>query len=120
MASDSTGHDIARRSHRFARAVRNCASGRRWSRVQQPDLRRLLRSSGAVTAQFIEAGHAPCPTDCTRRLALAREEAAQSMWWIQVLAETTPVHATLGPIERLHAQAETINRKLRSILRDNR
>jgi four helix bundle protein len=118
MASDGTGLEIARRSHRFALAVRSCVSSRRWSRVQRADLPRLLRSSGAVAAHYLEAGHAASRMDCTRRMILAREQAAESMLWLEVLAETSPCHAPLTPIERLHHQAEKLNLRFRSILRD--
>ena len=117
MAFDGIRRDIERRSHHFARAVRSCASTRRWSRVQQADLHRLLHSSGAVAAQYIEAGQHVRHRDSTRRLALAREQAAESMWWLEVLAETSPDHAALTPLEQLHHQAEKINLRLRSILR---
>jgi four helix bundle protein len=117
MASDGTRRDIERRSHRFARAVRVCAVRRRWSCVQWSDLGHLLHSSGAVAAHFIEAGQRAHRPDSTRRLALAREQAAESMWWLEVLAETSPDHTPLAPLEQLHQQAETLNLRLRSILR---
>ncbi len=117
MASEGTRRDIARRSHRFALAVRNCAARRRWAPAQWTDLHRLLGSSGAVAAHFIEADQRAHHPDSNRRLALAREQAAESMWWLEVLAETSPDHAPLAPIEQLHQQAEKLNLRLRSILR---
>ena len=118
MSPDGTGYDIARRSHRLAREVRNCVASHRWSRVQRTDLRHLLQSSGAVVAQCVEARHAASRPDFTRRLALAREQAAGTMLWLEVLAETSPCRAPLPKIERLHGQAEHINARLHSILRD--
>jgi len=121
MASNGKGQDIARRSHRFARAVRKCVSGRRWSRAQRSDLRHLLHSSGAVAAHYIEAAHAPGRTDFSRRIAIAREEAAGSMLWLEILAETSPrCVPLLSRLERLHEQAEVLNQTLASILRNNR
>lgn len=79
--SDSAGYDLEDRTFRFAQAVR--AFVRRVPRSLQntEDVRQLVRASGSVGANYIEANEAISKKDFIHRLRIARKEAKESQYW---------------------------------------
>lgn len=50
------------------------------------DLDQLLRSSGSIGANYIEAQEAFSRKDFTYRVRICRKEAKESLFWIQLLS----------------------------------
>lgn len=49
------------------------------------DIRQLLRSSGSVGANYIEANESLGTKDCTMHLKICRKEAKESLFWLKLL-----------------------------------
>jgi four helix bundle protein len=83
--SDAAGYDLEDRTFRFARAVR--AFVRRVPRSLQntEDVRQLVRASGSVGANYIEANEALSKKDFVHRLRIARKEAKESRYWLRLV-----------------------------------
>jgi four helix bundle protein len=110
-------YDLEERSFQFALAVRFCLSETRWNREQWTDVDQLLRSSGSVAANYIEANNAVSKPDFLLRLRISKKEASESCLWLRLLAATTkdpPVQLTL---QNLHQECDEITRILATILR---
>lgn len=82
---DSGGYDLEDRTFRFAGAVR--AFIRRLPKTLQntEDGRQLIRASGSVGANYIEANEALSKKDFVYRLRIARKEAKESQYWLRLV-----------------------------------
>jgi four helix bundle protein len=51
----------------------------------------VLRSSSSVCANYIEANNALSFKDCLNHLKVARKEARESLYWLEILYEITQI-----------------------------
>ncbi|MBU6170458.1 MAG: four helix bundle protein [Verrucomicrobia bacterium] len=58
--------------------MRSCISASQWTRTQWSDCDQLLRSSGSVAANYIEANNAVSKPDFLFRIRIAKKEASES------------------------------------------
>ncbi|MFA9188567.1 four helix bundle protein [Flavobacterium sp. FBOR7N2.3] len=77
------------------------------------DGRQLVRSSGSVGANYIEANEKLGEKDLSFRLKIARKEAKESKYWLRLLQELNPDHTTLS--ESLLFEIEEL-RKILSVI----
>jgi len=77
--------DLEERTHLFAKQIR--AYYKRLPRTDGniSDGRQLIRSSGSIGANYIEANEAISKKDFLHRLKIARKEAKESRWWLRLL-----------------------------------
>jgi four helix bundle protein len=78
-------YDLEERTHVFAKAIR--AFVKRLPRLDANviDGRQLIRSSGSVGANYIEANEALSKKDFIVRIKIARKESKESRWWLRLL-----------------------------------
>jgi len=78
-------YDLEERTHVFAKRVR--AFYKQLPRLDSnvSDGRQLIRSSGSVGANYIEANEALSKKDFLLRIKIARKEAKESRWWLRLL-----------------------------------
>ena len=119
METEGKVYDLEERSFRFALAVRGSLATGRWTRTQWPDVNQLLRSSGSVAANYIEANNAVSKSDFGYRIAISKKEAAESCLWIRLLGETTPTESLKETLRTLYREADEITRILATILRNS-
>lgn len=60
------------------------------------DCKQLVRSSGSVGANYIEANEKLGEKDLSFRLKIARKEAKESKYWLRLLQELNPEHTNLS------------------------
>lgn len=82
---DSAGYDLEDRTFRFAQAVRAFVRRLPQSLQNTEDARQLIRSSGSVGANHIEANEALSKKDFVHRLRIARKEAKESQYWLRLV-----------------------------------
>ena len=82
--------DLEERTVRFAQDVRRSSRKLLDSPISSGDVRQLLRSSGSVGANYIEANEAVSKRDFLHRLKIARKEAKESGFWLQLLIDLNP------------------------------
>ena len=65
----------------------------KWDPVSWTDVTQVLRSSGSVAANFVEANEGISPDDQLYRFRLCKKEAKESGLWLRLIEETNPVHS---------------------------
>jgi four helix bundle protein len=87
--SDSASYDLEDRTYRFAGAVRAFVRRLPKSLQNNEDARQLIRSSGSVGANYIEANEALSKKDFVYRVRIARKEAKESQYWLRLVDTET-------------------------------
>ena len=78
-------YDLEERSYEFARDVRLFVKRIPRTIANVEDARQLIRASGSVGANYIEANEALGKKDFVLRLRIARKEAKESRYWLRLL-----------------------------------
>lgn len=92
MKQDTKPYDLEERTFQFALSVRLFFRQHKWDPVSWSDVKQVLRSSGSVAANFVEANEGISPDDNIYRLRLCKKEAKESGLWLRLIEETNPVH----------------------------
>ena len=85
MTTGTKVYDLEERTYLFARQVRAFVRKLPRSIGNAEDTRQLVRSSGSVGANYIEANDALGPKDRVMRLRISRKEAKESRYWLRLL-----------------------------------
>jgi len=79
--------DLEERTFRFARDVRAFVRKLPKGVINSSDGEQLVRSSGSVGANYIEAQEAMSKKDFAMRVKICRKEAKESHYWLTLLSE---------------------------------
>lgn len=82
---NSKRYDLEERTLMFARHVRNFVSRLSKTTANQEDGRQLIRSSGSVGSNYIEANEALGKKDFALHIRISRKEAKESAFWLQLV-----------------------------------
>ncbi len=86
MASvNGRSFDLEARTLAFAKAVRVFVKELPRSTANIEDGKQVIRSSGSVGANYIEANEALSKKDFIMRVKIARKEAKESRYWLQIV-----------------------------------
>ena len=91
---------LSERTRVFAKDVRDFVSKTPRTIASLSDCRNLIRSSGAIGANYVDADSAPSTRSFVTRIRNCRKEARQSQLWLRLLDN------------KLEASAEDIRKKL--------
>ncbi|RYD30735.1 MAG: four helix bundle protein [Verrucomicrobiaceae bacterium] len=117
--SDGAEYDLEERTFQFALAIRRCIAGRKWNREQWTDIDQLLRSSGSVAANYVEANNALSKPDFLLRIRISKKEASESRLWLRLLGETSSDEALKQTLRQLYKESDELSRILATILRNS-
>ena len=78
-------YDLIDRTARFAKRVRSFVKGLYKDIATIEDSKQLVRSSGSVGANYIEANNALSHKDFVMRIKISRKEARESSFWLDLL-----------------------------------
>lgn len=81
--------DLEERTFIYARSVRAFLKTLRPNEGSVDDKRQLIRSSGSVAANYIEANQAISPRDFALRIRICRKEAKESYLWLRLIQDGT-------------------------------
>jgi four helix bundle protein len=81
----SKRYDLENRTIKYAKSVREFVKLLPKTLINMDDLKQLLRSSGSVGANYIEANEAISRKDFIHRIKICRKEAKESRYWLQLL-----------------------------------
>ena len=84
---NSKPYDLSDRTLRFAKMVRNYVKNLPKTLSNIEDARQLIKASGSVGANYIEAEEALSRKDFIMRIKISRKEAKESRYWLE-LTET--------------------------------
>ena len=77
--------DLDRRTFDFARAVREFVKTLPKTGSNIEDSKQLVRSSGSVGANYLEANEALSKRDFFMRMKISRKEAKETSYWLRLL-----------------------------------
>lgn len=109
--------DLDERTFRLALSVRSCVSAHNWSRVQWRDVDQLLRSSGSVAANYVEADNAVSKTDFFYRIRVSKKECVETRLWLRLLGATSTEDAPRESLRALYREADELIKIFGAILR---
>jgi len=79
-------YDLEDRTLKFAISVRNFANKLPKTIVSIEDLKQLVRSSGSIGANYIEANESLSKKDFILRIKISRKESKESIFWLSLIA----------------------------------
>ena len=81
--------DLKERTFNYAVNVRRFVKSLKSDRLNQDDFVQLIRSSGSVGANFIEAIESLSKKDFLYRLKICLKEAKESRYWLKIVEKTS-------------------------------
>lgn len=82
---NSKRYDLEDRTLEFAKRVRKFVTGLKKTPANMEDSKQLIRSSGSIGANYIEANEALSKKDFLMRIKICRKEAKESRYWLRLL-----------------------------------
>ena len=82
--------DLFQRTYEFASEVRALARTLSYNLQNKEDGKQVIRSSGSVAANYIEANENLGDKDFSYRIKICRKEAKESVLWLRLLKENNP------------------------------
>ncbi len=83
--SDHKKYDLEKRTFEFAKSVRAFVKKLPQTVCNKEDVKQLVRSSGSVGANYIEANESLSKKDFRMRIKISRKEAKESGYWLRLL-----------------------------------
>lgn len=117
MRGSQTGKrfDLEDRTFEFARRCRSFVKHLPRTMGNVEDVKQLVRSSGSVGANYIEANEAISKKDFLHRLRSSRKEAKETCYWLR-LVDTGQIRETAAQREMLVQESREILRILSAII----
>ena len=81
-------YDLEEGTFLFAKDVREFIKTLPYSKANEEDGKQVIRSSGSVGANYIEANESLSKKDFKMRIRISRKEAKESAYWIRLLLST--------------------------------
>ncbi len=111
-------YDLEERTFLFARDVRNFIKTLSYSKANEEDGKQLIRSSGSVGANYIEANEALGKKDFLMRIRICRKEAKESAYWFRLILSTNEL-SNSAEGERLRNEAVQFKKIFHTILQNS-
>ena len=107
-------YNLEERTFLFAKNCRILILKLEWSISNNEDGKQLVRSSGSVGANYIEANENLGEKDFKFRLRISRKESKESIYWLRLLQEMNPKHEM--EFKNLISEAEELKKILSAII----
>ena len=108
--------ELEERTYVFAKDVRLFCRNLTWDIINLEDIKQLVRSSGSVGANYIEANENLGPADLRMRIKISRKEAKESVRWLRLLYIEPPKDKLEEERARLINEAEQLRKIFSAIL----
>ena len=115
MEDSAKPRDLEDRTFRFAESVRTFVKQLPRTVSNAEDIRQLVRASGSVAANWIEADESLSKKDFVMRVKICRKEAKESRLFLRLI-EVALEKATLAARDRLAAEARQLTLIFSSII----
>ncbi len=83
--SNTKHYDLEERTYLFAKNVRALVKKLNKTIANVEDSKQVIRSSGSVGANYIEANEALSKKDFVMRIKICRKEAKESSYWLRLI-----------------------------------
>ena len=108
-------YDLEERTFQFAKAVRLFVKTLPKTIANIEDGKQLIKASGSVGANYIEANESLGKKDFSLRIKISRKEAKESAYWLRVIHETNNLE-NADDVQGLIQEAKELNKIFSSIL----
>lgn len=108
-------YDLEERTFIFAKDCRLLVPKLPKSIANYEDGKQLVKSSGSVGANYIEANEKLGDKDFSFRLKIARKEAKESVYWLKLLKASNPNHRL--ELDNILQEAEELRKILSAIIK---
>ena len=108
-------YDLEERTFQFAKAVRLFVKTLPKSIANIEDGKQLIKASGSVGANYIEANESLGKKDFSLRIKISRKEAKESAYWLRVIHETNNLE-NADDVQGLIQKAKELKKIFSSIL----
>ncbi len=108
-------YNLEERTEEFAREIRSFVRKLRLDLQNKEDARQLIRSSGSIGANYIEANEKLGDKDFKFRLKIARKEAKETTFWLKLIDSLGDKHLETLRLELL-GEAEELRKILSAII----
>jgi len=117
MRQTSTGkqYDLEDRTFEFARSVRAFVKRLPHTVCNVEDVKQVVRSSGSVGANYIEANGALSKKDFRMRIRISRKESKETRYWLRLI-DTRDAAALNAERDKLVQESIELTRILSAIL----
>jgi four helix bundle protein len=115
LEKNGNKYDLEERTQQFAVNVRLFAHKVVKTIAIADDLKQVVRSSGSIGANYIEANEALSKKDFIYRLKISRKEAKETVYWLNILLQTAD-KAEQNQISILLKEAEELKKIISSII----
>ncbi len=88
--SKTANYDLEERTFAFAKEVRSFIKSLRKTELNIDDMKQLVRSSGSIGANYIEANEALSKKDFLNRIKICRKEAKETAYWLKLIEVNVP------------------------------
>ena len=109
-------YDLEERTYQFAKNVANCTKKLKKSLSNLEYAKQVIRSSGSVGANYIEANESLGDKDFLMRIRISRKEAKESAYWLRLLLETNETLNNGNEIQELFNESIELIKILSTIL----
>jgi four helix bundle protein len=113
--SEKKPFDLEERTYQFAKEVRLIIKSIDKSQANLEDTKQLIRSSGSIGANYIEANESLGKKDFLLRVRISRKEAKESAYWLRLIIETNNLK-NVEEFEALRLEAIELKKILSSII----
>jgi four helix bundle protein len=111
---DKKVYDLEERILSFAKNIRTLVSSQPKSIAVIEDSKQLIRSSGSIGANYREANDSLSKKDFVMRAKIARKEAKETIYWLELLRGSSPVQ-----IDPLIQEATELMKIMGAIIRSS-
>ena len=84
-------YDLERRLFEFNKSILKLVAKLPSNKINDVYISQIVRSSSSVGANYIEANEAESKKDFRYRISIARKEAKETSYWLNLLLETNPL-----------------------------
>jgi four helix bundle protein len=102
-------YDLEDRTLNYAKRVREFVKKLPKTKGNYEDISQLIRSSGSVGANYIEANEAFSKKDFIMRIKISRKEAKEGRYWLKLIETDTSVEMENERSELIKESTELMN-----------
>ena len=108
-------YDLEERTFQFANQVRKVLQKIKYNLIIDEDRKQLVKSSGSVGANYIEANESLSKKDFVYRIRICRKEAKESAYWLQLIIEQVDEGKITKELKELFQEANELKKIFSSI-----
>jgi four helix bundle protein len=112
-------YDLEERTYQFAKDVRLFVKTLPKTTANIEDGKQLIKASGSVGANYIEANESLGKKDFLMRIRISRKEAKESAYWLRLINETNKLKNADEAL-RLRQEANELKKIFSSILKKSK